>query len=164
MLPFLFLLEEIPQHVSQCRFARDVLSAFVCLKSLQFTFSIPLFILVLNFSVFWSCCPRCCGRASGAAAGRGCPVDAVCRLLIAGVACVANHGLQGLQASVVAVVRAQCAKLVGSGVARGLSCPEACGIFLDQPSKPYPLNCRQILYHWTIRDVLASFSKRVLDK
>ena len=94
MLPFLFLLEEISLACVMCRFARDVLLAFVCLKSLfhfhysfiyiSFTLFTYLFLAVLSSLL--------CGL-SGAAAGRGCPLVAVCRLLIAVVACVANHGL-----------------------------------------------------------------------
>ena len=37
-------------------------------------------------------------------------------------------------------------------VAHELSCPEACGIFLDQGSKPSPGMARQILNHWTTRE------------
>ena len=39
-------------------------------------------------------------------------------------------------------------------VVHGLSCPMACGIFLDQGSNPCPLHCRQILIHWATREVL----------
>ena len=44
---------------------------------------------------------------------------------------------------------------MGSGVvARRFSCPEVCGIFLDQGSNPCPCIDRQILYHWALREVL----------
>ena len=54
--------------------------------------------------------------------------DAVLGLLIVGASLVVEHGL-GKQATVV--------------VARGLSCPEACGIFPNQGSNPCPL-------HWQV--------------
>ena len=44
-------------------------------------------------------------------------------------------------------------------VAHGLSCPEACGIFLDQGLNPVPFIGRQTLNHWTTRQVQPSFSK-----
>ena len=31
----------------------------------------------------------------------------------------------------------------------GLSCPKACGIFLDRGLNPCTLHCRQIRNHWT---------------
>ena len=51
------------------------------------------------------------------------------RLLIAAASLVAEHGLQGTQASVF--------------VAHGLSCSAACGIFPDQGSNP-------CLLHWQV--------------
>ena len=42
-------------------------------------------------------------------------------------------------------------------VVQRLSCPEACGIFLDQGSKLYRCIGRRILKHWTTREVLISF-------
>ena len=42
-------------------------------------------------------------------------------------------------------------------VAHGFRCPEVCGIFLDQLSNPCPRIGRQILKHWTTREVLPSF-------
>ena len=50
------------------------------------------------------------------------------RLLIAVASLVAEHGFQGAWASVVAV--------------HGLSCPKACGIFLDQGLNRCPLHCQ----------------------
>ena len=38
-------------------------------------------------------------------------------------------------------------------VAHRLSCPEACGIFLDQELNPIPCIGRWILNHWTTREV-----------
>ena len=60
----------------------------------------------------------------------------LCRLLIAMASLAAEHGLEATQASVVVV--------------RGLSCPGACGIFLDQRLNSVPRIGRQILKHWTI--------------
>ena len=39
-------------------------------------------------------------------------------------------------------------------VAPGFSCSRAYGIFPDQGSNLHPLHCRQILNHWTTREVL----------
>ena len=50
------------------------------------------------------------------------------RLLIAGASLVAEHGFQGAWASVVVVL--------------GLSCPMACGIFLEQGLNRCPLHCQ----------------------
>ena len=50
---------------------------------------------------------------------------------------VTEHGLRGVQASVV--------------VAHGPHCLLACGIFPDQESNPCPPHCRWILIHWTTR-------------
>ena len=61
----------------------------------------------------------------------------------------------GAQASVVAVHRLQSTGSVV--VVQGLSCPAACGIFLDQGSKDQtgvPCAGRQILNHWTTGEVL----------
>ena len=41
--------------------------------------------------------------------------------------------------------------------AHGVSCPVACGIFLDRESNPVPCIGRQILNHWTTREVPYSF-------
>lgn len=61
---------------------------------------------------------------------RGFSLVAVCGLLITVVFLVAEHGLLGLWAAIV--------------VARGLTCPEACGISLDQGLNrcPLALACR----------------------
>ncbi|XDA78183.1 hypothetical protein R6Z07F_008283 [Ovis aries] len=69
------------------------------------------------------------------------PVLLQVRCLIAGLSrtvavSVAEHGLEATQASVVVV--------------RGLSCPGACGIFLDQRLNSVPRIGRLILKHWTI--------------
>ena len=61
--------------------------------------------------------------------------DAVLGLLIVGASLVVEHGL-GKQATVV--------------VARGLSCPEACGIFPSQGSNPCPL-------HWKTMSLKGTF-------
>ena len=50
--------------------------------------------------------------------------------------------------------RAQAPGCVDSvDVARGLSCPAACGILLDQRSNPCPCTGSWILIHWTTRKV-----------
>ena len=43
-----------------------------------------------------------------------------------------------------------------SNCAHRLSCPIACKISPDQGANPCPLHCRQILNHWTTREVQAS--------
>ena len=53
---------------------------------------------------------------------------AVCGLLIVLASLVVEHGLSGAGASVVLVHR--------------LSCPKACGIFLDQGLNLCPLHCK----------------------
>ena len=63
----------------------------------------------------------------------------VCRLLIALASLVMEHGLCGARASVVAAWGLQSTGSVA--VAHGVSCPTACGIFLDQGSN----SC---LLHW----------------
>ena len=68
-----------------------------------------------------------------------------------------SYGAQvvGAQASAVAVHRFQSTGPVV--VVQGLSCPAACRIFLDQGSKDQtgvPYTGRQILNHWTSREVL----------
>ena len=64
---------------------------------------------------------------------RGLLFLAMHRLLTALASLVAEYGLQSVQASVVVAY--------SSGVASyGFSCPEACGIFLDQGSNPCPLH------------------------
>ena len=74
-------------------------------------------------------------------ASRGFSLVVVCRLLIVVAFLVAEHGLSGMQASVVVTPQAH-----------GLSCSMACGIFLDQGSNPESCTGRQILYHWTTRE------------
>ena len=61
-------------------------------------------------------------------------------LLTVVVSPVVEHRLCGTAAAVVAV--------------DGPGCPAACGIFLDQGLKPCPCFGRQILNHWTTREVL----------
>ena len=80
-------------------------------------------------------------RLSLAAVSGGYSLVAVCGLLIAAASLVAEHRLQGIEASVVVVP--------------GLSCPEACGIFLDQGSNwcPQYQTGRRILNHLTTREV-----------
>ena len=63
-------------------------------------------------------------RLSLGAMSRGYSLLVVRELLIAVASLVAEQGLQGTWASVVVV--------------QGLSCPAACGIFLDQGSNPCP--------------------------
>ena len=65
-------------------------------------------------------------------------------LLIAVTSLVAEHGLESLQATVV--------------VAQGHNRSTAWRIFLDQGLNPCPLQGRQIVNHWTIREVLESIS------
>ena len=43
-------------------------------------------------------------------------------------------------------------------VAHGLSCPEACGIFWTKGRTHIPCIGRQILHHWTTREVLESLT------
>ena len=70
--------------------------------------------------------------------GRGYSLAAMRRLLIAVAALVMEHKLEGLQASVVAALRlSSTISVVGT---HGLSCPVACGIFLNQGSNPCPLH------------------------
>ena len=64
----------------------------------------------------WACALSSCGEQG--------PLLDVCGLLTAMTSLVAEHRLQGVWTSVVVV--------------HGLSCSEACGIFLDQGSNPYP--------------------------
>ena len=64
---------------------------------------------------------------------------AVHGLLLAGASLGAEHGLQDVQASVVAGEGLQ--KRDSVVVAHGLSCSEACGVFLGQGSNPR-------LLHW----------------
>ena len=60
-------------------------------------------------------------------------------LLIAVGSLVTEHRLYGAWAS--------------ENVAHRLSCPVACGIFLDQGWHLYPLVGRHILNHWITREV-----------
>ena len=62
----------------------------------------------------------------------------MCGLLIVMAALLEEHGLQGMQPSLVATCRLQCTASVA--VAPELSFSEACGIFLDQELSLYPLN------------------------
>ena len=81
--------------------------------------------VLINF-VFWLrwVFVAVCGL-SLVAVGKSYSLVVVCRLIYV-ISPVAEHGLQSL----------------GSGVvARGLSCPTACGVFLDQGSNP-------CLLHW----------------
>ena len=43
-------------------------------------------------------------------------------------------------------------------VRHGLSCPAACGIFLDQGSNLCPLHWQVVLNHWTTREAPLTFS------
>ena len=70
---------------------------------------------------------------------RGLLFIAVRRLLIVVASLVAEHGLVGVWASVVA--------------ARGLTCPAACRIFPHQGWTRVPCIGGWILNHWTTRDV-----------
>ena len=70
--------------------------------------------------------------------GRGYSVAALHRLLIAVAALVMEHKLEGLQAPVVAALRLS--STISVVVTHGLSCPVACGIFLNQGSNPCPLH------------------------
>ena len=70
--------------------------------------------------------------------GRGYSVAAMHRLLIAVAALVMEHKLEGLQAPVVAALRLS--STISVVVTHGLSCPVACGIFLNQGSNPCPLH------------------------
>ena len=72
----------------------------------------------------------------------------VCGLLIVVASLAMKHGLQGMQASVVAIHGLQSTGSVA--VACGLSCPTVCGISPYQESNPYPLHCKvdsYPLYH-----------------
>ena len=72
----------------------------------------------------------------------------VCELLTVVASLAMMHGLQGMQASVVAIHGLQEHRLSSCGIRA--SCPTACGISLDQGSNPYPLHCRvdsYPLYH-----------------
>ena len=44
------------------------------------------------------------------------------------------------------------------------SCPEACGIFLNQESKPYTCIGKQTPHHWTTREVLTINFKLMLGE
>ena len=81
------------------------------------------------------------------AVNRGCSLAVVPELLLAVVSLVAEHELQGEQASVAA--------------AHGPSHSAACGIFPDQGSNPCPCTGRLILNHWATRKVPApSFNRK----
>ena len=71
----------------------------------------------------------------------GFSLAAACGLLIVVASLAVEHRLEGSQAAGVAAPRLQSA---GSIVmAHGLSCPEACGIFLEQELNP-------CLLHWQV--------------
>ena len=82
-----------------------------------------LFFLLLIFYCAGSCFAMT--HLSLVAASRGSSVVEVHRILTAVASLIAQHGLLGLQSLVV--------------VARGLNCPSACGIFLNQGPNPCPL-------------------------
>ena len=67
-------------------------------------------------------------------------LDAVHGLLTVAASLASEHGLQGTRASVLA--------------AHGLGSPVACGILPNQESNLCPPPRRQILNHWTTREVL----------
>ena len=64
-------------------------------------------------------------RLSPSCGGQGCSLVAVCGLLIAVGSLAVEHRLYGMQPSVLAALGLSSWDL-------SLSCPEACGIFLDQ--------------------------------
>ena len=104
------------------------------------------FLLIdLLFCLCWVFVASLCGLSLVAVSG-GCSLVVVCGLLIAVVSLVAAHGLQSMSASVV--------------VMQGLSCPAACGIFLDKGLNSCPLHQwvdSLPLDHWTslpFREVL----------
>ena len=80
-----------------------------------------LFLVALGF--------HCCVRFSIIAASEGYSLVAVCRLLLAAGSPVVEHRLEGSWASVI--------------LAHGVSCSQACGIFLDQGLNSCPL-------HWQV--------------
>ena len=82
---------------------------------------------------------RCCAGFSLVLESRGYSLPAILRLLVAVASLVAEHGLWVTWASVVVVSRLQSTGSIV--VAHGLSCPMACGLFLDQGSNP-------CLLHW----------------
>ena len=90
--------------------------------------------------LFWAVLGfRCCVGFSLVAASGSCSLDVVCGLLFAVASLVAEDRLWFMPASVVAagglVVAVPGLQSTGSiAVTHGLSCSEACGIFLDQGS------------------------------
>ena len=94
------------------------LVSFLCFCFFVFYKFIYLFLAALGL--------RCCARAFSSCGKRGLLFVAVSGLLTAAASLVAELQAPGAQASVV--------------VAHELSCSAACGIFLDQGSKPCPLH------------------------
>ena len=68
---------------------------------------------------------------------------------------IVEHGLKGAWGSVVLAPGLQSAGSVG--MAPGLGCFVACGIFLNQGWNQCPLHWQQFLNHWTTREVLCFF-------
>ena len=88
-------------------------------------------------------------RLSPVVVSSGYSLVGVCGLLVAVASLVVEHGLGGIQASVVA---AHGLSIVASGtssivVVHGLRCSVACGIFPDQGSNCVFCIGRQILCH-----------------
>ena len=75
----------------------------------------------------------------------------MCRLLTTQASLVVEHRLYGIQASVVETHRLQSTDSVVEVYT--LNCPGACGIFSDQGSNQCPCIGRQVLNHWTTREV-----------
>ena len=84
---------------------------------------------------------RCCAQVFPSFGEQGLFFTAVCRLLIAVASLVAEQGLSSPGSA---------------AVAHGLCCTVACGIVPDQRSN-LPSTGRQILKHWTTREVLNQF-------
>ena len=89
----------------------------------------------------------CCMQLSLAVLSGGCSPAAGLRLLLVLTSPVVQHGLQGTQALVAAARRLW--SLGSVVVAHRLSCPVACGIFLDQTSNP--------CHHWALHFFFFTF-------
>ena len=107
-------------------------------------------IIYLLLAVLGLCC---CVGFSVVVMSRGSSLVVAHRLLIAVVSLVAEHGLQGMQASGVTAPRFQSAGSVV--VAHGLRYPEASGIFPDQ-------GLNLCLLHWHVDSLPLSYKRSLL--
>lgn len=138
MLPFLFSVKFIACFI--VRFTRDVLLA-LCLKSLHFHFQysfIPVVLTAFPLYFGFSCA---CPAASGGGLWS-------CRLKLPWLQCgsphccgsslLPNHGLWATRLQWLLLLGLSSSKACEGLGGAWHSYPGTCGIFLDQPSKPYP--------------------------